>query len=103
MYGHDFFEAPGRGAFGASEYQDGLAGARVLAARSDVDAKRIGIYGLSYGGYLTASALARDSAIFAAGADQASVNDWPKYHRLVQRTARRYAAPSAPSRWRHRR
>jgi dipeptidyl aminopeptidase/acylaminoacyl peptidase len=76
MFGHDFFEAPKRGPFGASEYQDVLAGARVLAARRDVDAKRIGIYGLSYGGYLTALALARNSDIFAAGADQAGVHDW---------------------------
>ncbi len=76
MYGHDFFEPPGRGQLGASEYQDVVAGARVLAARPDVDRKRIGIYGLSYGGYLTALALARDSDIFAAGADQSGVHDW---------------------------
>jgi dipeptidyl aminopeptidase/acylaminoacyl peptidase len=76
MYGHDFYEPPKRGMLGASEYQDVLAGARVLAARPDVDPKRIGIYGLSYGGYLTALALARNSDIFAAGADQAGVHDW---------------------------
>jgi dipeptidyl aminopeptidase/acylaminoacyl peptidase len=76
MYGHDFYEPPGRGQLGASEYQDVVAGARVLAARPDVDRKRIGIYGLSYGGYLTALALARNSDIFAAGADQAGVHDW---------------------------
>jgi dipeptidyl aminopeptidase/acylaminoacyl peptidase len=77
MYGHDFFEPPKRGWLGASEYQDVVAGAHVLAARPDVDAKRLGIYGLSYGGYLTALALARDSDIFAAGVDQAGVHDWP--------------------------
>jgi dipeptidyl aminopeptidase/acylaminoacyl peptidase len=77
MYGHDFFEPPKRGPLGASEYQDVVAGARVLAGRSDVDSRRIGIYGLSYGGYLTALALARNSNIFAAGADQAGVHDWP--------------------------
>ena len=77
MYGHDFFEPPERGWLGASEYQDVVSGARVLAARPDVDAKRLGIYGLSYGGYLTALALARNSDIFAAGADQAGVHDWP--------------------------
>jgi len=76
MYGHDFYEPPKRGMLGASEYQDVLAGARVLAARHDVDPKHIGIYGLSYGGYLTALALARNSDIFAAGADQAGVHDW---------------------------
>jgi dipeptidyl aminopeptidase/acylaminoacyl peptidase len=76
MFGHDFAEPPKFGALGASEYQDVVAGARVLAARPDVDAHRIGIYGLSYGGYLTALALARNSNIFAAGADQAGVHDW---------------------------
>lgn len=76
MYGHDFREAPGHGWFGASEYQDVLAGAQLLRARHDVDPKRLGIYGLSYGGYLTALALARNSDIFAAGADQAGVQDW---------------------------
>lgn len=76
MYGHDFREARHTGWRGASEYQDVLAGARLLRARRDVDRKRIGIYGLSYGGYLTALALARDSAIFAAGADQSGVADW---------------------------
>jgi dipeptidyl aminopeptidase/acylaminoacyl peptidase len=79
MYGHDFFEPPRFGPHGASEYLDVLAGAHLLAARSDVDPKRIGIYGLSYGGYLTALALARNSDIFAAGADQAGVHDWPAW------------------------
>ncbi len=76
MYGHDFREAPKRGWLGASEYQDVLAGARLLRARRDVDPKRIGIFGLSYGGYLTALSLARNSDIFAAGADQAGISDW---------------------------
>jgi dipeptidyl aminopeptidase/acylaminoacyl peptidase len=76
MYGHDFYEPPKRGQLGASEYQDVLAGAKLLGARADVDKKRIGIYGLSYGGYLTALALARNSDVFAAGADQAGVHDW---------------------------
>ncbi|HTJ24712.1 MAG TPA: prolyl oligopeptidase family serine peptidase [Candidatus Limnocylindria bacterium] len=76
MYGHDFREPPHRGYLGASEYQDVLAGAAFLRARADVDAKRLGIYGLSYGGYLTALALARNSDIFAAGADMSGVHDW---------------------------
>ena len=76
MYGHDFREAPRTGWLGASEYQDVLAGAALLRARPDVDRKRLGIYGLSYGGYLTALALARNSDIFVAGADQAGISDW---------------------------
>jgi len=76
MYGHDFRTAKHAGWLGASEYQDVLAGARFLMARRDVDAKRLGIYGLSYGGYLTAMGLARNSDIFKAGADYAGVHNW---------------------------
>ena len=51
-----------------------MAGARYLQQRADVDPKRIGIWGLSYGGLLTAQALARNSDIFVAGADLAGVH-----------------------------
>jgi dipeptidyl-peptidase-4 len=51
-----------------------VAGARYLQSREDVDPKRIGIYGLSYGGLLTAQALARNSDLFAAGVDYAGVH-----------------------------
>lgn len=76
MYGHDFRMAKDVGAKGGSEYQDVLAGARFLQNRKDVDPKRIGIYGLSYGGYLTALGLARNSDIFKAGVDMAGVHNW---------------------------
>jgi dipeptidyl aminopeptidase/acylaminoacyl peptidase len=68
-YGHAFREAPGKARDGASEYRDVLAAGRWLAARPDVDPDRIGIWGGSWGGYLTALALARNSDLFAAGAD----------------------------------
>ena len=68
-HGGRFREAEGIGREGASEYRDILAAGRWLAARPDVDASRIGIWGGSWGGYLTALALARDSALFAAGVD----------------------------------
>ena len=54
---------------GASEYQDVVAARHWLAKRPDVDGKRIGIWGKSYGGYLTAMALARNSDLFIAGVD----------------------------------
>ena len=73
-YGRSFRNAPGTAASGNSEYQDVLAGAEYLRARPDVDAKRIGIYGLSYGGLLTAQALARNSDLFALGIDYAGVH-----------------------------
>ena len=76
MYGHNFRQAKHVGPLGASEYQYVLAGARFIQARSDVDAKRLGIYGLSYGGYLTAMGLARNSDNFKAGSDYAGVHNW---------------------------
>jgi dipeptidyl aminopeptidase/acylaminoacyl peptidase len=76
MYGRNFREAKNVGPRGGAEYQDVLAGARYLQKRSDVDKNRLGIYGLSYGGYLTALALARNSDIFKAGVDDAGVHNW---------------------------
>jgi dipeptidyl aminopeptidase/acylaminoacyl peptidase len=76
-YGHAFLEAPGRAGRGASEYQDVVAAGKYLGARSDVDAKRIGLWGGSYGGYLTALGLGRNSDLFAAGVDLHGVHDWP--------------------------
>ena len=75
-YGRDFRLAPNRGAGGSSEYQDILAAARYLQSRPDVDPERIGLWGLSYGGLLTALGLSRNSDIFKAGVDIAGVHLW---------------------------
>jgi N-acyl-D-amino-acid deacylase len=75
-YGRAFREAPKRGGRGASEYQDIVAGAHYLRARADIDANRIGLWGGSYGGFLTALGLARNSDLFAAGVDIHGVHDW---------------------------
>jgi dipeptidyl aminopeptidase/acylaminoacyl peptidase len=75
-YGRAFREAKHRGPRGASEYQDIVAAGKYLRSRSDVDPKRIGLWGGSYGGYLTAMGLARDSDLFAAGVDLHGVHDW---------------------------
>ena len=75
-YGHDFHRPPNAGAQGASEYQDVKAGAEYLQRLPQVDPKRVGIYGGSYGGFLTALALARDSNLFAAGVDIHGVHNW---------------------------
>jgi len=76
-YGRAFREAPSRAGRGASEYQDIVAAGKYLQGRADVDAKRIGLWGGSYGGYLTALGLGRNSDIFAAGVDTHGVHDWP--------------------------
>ena len=74
-YGQAFRQAPEIARQGASEYRDVLAAGRWLAARKDVDPARIGIWGGSWGGYLTALALARDSDLFAAGVDLHGVHN----------------------------
>lgn len=75
-YGMQFREAPGFGASGGAEYNDILGAGRYLQSRSDVDPQRIGAWGGSYGGYLTALALARSSDIFKVGVDLHGVHDW---------------------------
>ncbi len=73
-YGNSFRRAPNTQGRGNAEYQDVLAGAKYLQSRPDVDASRVGIWGLSYGGLLTAEALARNSDVFVAGVDLAGVH-----------------------------
>jgi dipeptidyl aminopeptidase/acylaminoacyl peptidase len=75
-YGRAFQEPDHAGPTGASEYQDVVAGAHFLQKVPGVDATRIGMWGGSYGGYLTALALARNSDIFKAGVDLHGVHDW---------------------------
>ena len=75
-YGLDFREAINYGASGASEFNDVLGAGLYLRSRSDVDPKRIGLWGGSYGGYLTALGLSRSSDLFAAGVDFHGVHDW---------------------------
>ncbi len=76
MYGRAFREPPNTVWRGAAEYKDVLAGAKYLQSLPYVDRKRIGIWGGSYGGFLTAMALSRNSDIFAAGVDFHGVHDW---------------------------
>jgi len=75
-YGLDFREALNYGRAGASELNDVKGAALYLRARSDVDPAHIGVWGGSYGGYLTAMALAHDSDLYAAGVDMSGVHDW---------------------------
>jgi dipeptidyl aminopeptidase/acylaminoacyl peptidase len=75
-YGLNFREALHYGATGASEYNDVVGAALYMKSRPDVDPKRLGLWGGSYGGYLTALGLARASDLFAAGVDFHGVHDW---------------------------
>ncbi|HEX4582961.1 MAG TPA: prolyl oligopeptidase family serine peptidase [Acidobacteriaceae bacterium] len=75
-YGLGFRQALHFGPGGATEYNDVIGAGLYLRSRADVDGKRIGAWGGSYGGYLTALALARASDLFAAGVDLHGVHDW---------------------------
>jgi dipeptidyl aminopeptidase/acylaminoacyl peptidase len=77
-YGMEFREALNYGPSGASEYNDVQGAGVYLRNRADVDPNRIGAWGGSYGGYLTAMALARASDLFRAGVDFHGVHDWAR-------------------------
>ncbi len=96
-YGRSFREAASTGMRGASEYQDVLAGAKYLQSRPEVDPERIGKWGLSYGGLLTAMALSRNSDIFKVGVDMAGVHDWSQRGRgRFSEAQRKLARESSP-------
>jgi dipeptidyl-peptidase-4 len=64
---------------GEIEVRDQLAGIRWLGGLPFIDAKRIGVFGWSYGGYMTLMLLAKGSDLIAAGAAVAPVTDWRLY------------------------
>lgn len=76
MYGRDFREAPNTVWRGAAEYKDIVAAGKYLQGLSQVDPQRVGLWGGSYGGFLTAMGLAKNSDIFKAGVDFHGVHDW---------------------------
>jgi dipeptidyl aminopeptidase/acylaminoacyl peptidase len=75
-YGLNFREALNYGARGGSEFNDVIGAGLYLKSRTDVDPERIGVWGGSYGGYLTAMGLSRASDLFKAGVDFHGVHDW---------------------------
>lgn len=103
-YGMEFREALNYGATGAAEYNDVIGAGLYLRNREEVDPARIGLWGGSYGGYLTAMGLARASDLFAAGVDLHGVHDWnevirnfvPSYNPLEHPEAARLAFESSP-------
>lgn len=106
-YGMEFREALSQGAGGASEFYDVLGAGQYLRRRSEVDPDRIGLWGGSYGGYLTAMGLARASHLFKAGVDIHGVHDWnegirtfiQEYNPLEHPEQARLAFESSPLAW----
>ena len=103
-YGMEFREALNYGASGGAEHQDVLGAGRFLADLPGVDPERVGLWGGSYGGYLTAMGLSRASDLFAAGVDIHGVHDWnrtiqgfiPSYEPEHHEEQRRLAFASSP-------
>jgi len=64
---------------GIVEVDDQAAGVKALRARAYVDGSRVGIYGTSYGGYVSAMALVRYPDVFQAASASSPVTDWRHY------------------------
>jgi dipeptidyl aminopeptidase/acylaminoacyl peptidase/sugar lactone lactonase YvrE len=104
-YGMEFREAIDHGAHGASELNDVIGAAQYLRNRPDVNPQRVGKWGASYGGYLTAMALSRAPDLFACGVDIHGVYDWnvvirnlePAYDPLVHKDIAKRAFESSPA------
>ena len=92
LYGRAFRNPTEYQAEGVSEYRDVLAAGLYLKNRPDVDPERLGVWGLSYGGWLTGQALSRNSDIFKAGAIYAGVQ-----HRSTSLDPQNLAYQSSPS------
>jgi dipeptidyl aminopeptidase/acylaminoacyl peptidase len=78
-YGRDWRTAIYRH-MGGKDLEDNVDGARWLVAQHGVDARRIGIYGGSYGGFITLMAMFTTPDVFAAGAALRPVTDWSHYN-----------------------
>jgi dipeptidyl-peptidase-4 len=73
------FEGAVKHDLGSLEVRDQVDALRALAARGLVDLDRVGIYGWSYGGYLSAMCLAREPDVFKAAVAGAPVTSWDGY------------------------
>ena len=73
------FEAAIADRMGTVEVDDQVAGVRHMAALPYVDGSRVGIYGWSYGGYMTCMAMMRAPDVFKVGVSGAPVTDWDGY------------------------
>jgi len=76
MRGYDFRNPAGWGNAGASEMHDVVGAANYLKSDPRLKVRRVGVYGLSWGGYITAQALAMYPNVFDAGFDAAGVHEF---------------------------
>ena len=103
-YGFKFQHAESAGNLGASEYLDVLAAGLWLKNQSGIDANKVGLFGGSYGGYLTAMGLAKNSDVFKVGVDIHGVHNRqrkqnPDYYAPDFELATTLNWESSPSKW----
>ncbi len=65
---------------GGKDLDDNVDGAKFLVEKHGIDANRIGIYGGSYGGFITLMAMFTKPGVFKAGAALRPVTDWAAYN-----------------------
>jgi dipeptidyl aminopeptidase/acylaminoacyl peptidase len=65
---------------GGKDLSDHVDGAKMLVEKYNVSSEKIGIYGGSYGGFITLMAMFTQPGVFAAGAALRSVTDWAHYN-----------------------
>jgi dipeptidyl aminopeptidase/acylaminoacyl peptidase len=83
-YGQAYREAKDFGPGGGSELNDLLGAVSYLKSRKDIDPQRIGIWGMSYGGLMTALGLSRASDQIAAGVDIAGLYNWDSFLKSIE-------------------
>ncbi|MDR2284759.1 MAG: prolyl oligopeptidase family serine peptidase [Sphingobacterium sp.] len=103
-YGFNFQHPESAGNLGASEYRDVLAAGKWLKQQVDIDPSKVGLFGGSYGGYLTAMGLAKNSDVFKAGVDIHGVHNRERKQNPAQyapdfESATQLNWESSPSRW----
>ncbi|GEM07683.1 dipeptidyl aminopeptidase [Rhodotorula toruloides] len=76
------FRTAVRGRLGQLEARDVIETARRWAARKYVDERRVGVWGWSYGGFLTSKIIEANSSVFSLGMAVAPVTDWRLYDSL---------------------
>ncbi len=65
---------------GGKDLSDQVDGAKLLAQKYGIESEKIGLYGGSYGGFITLMAMFNEPDVFAAGAALRSVTDWAHYN-----------------------
>lgn len=103
-YGFDFQHPQAAGNLGASEYLDVLAAGKWLAQQKGINPDKVGLFGGSYGGYLTAMGLGKNSDVFKAGVDIHGVHNRqrkqnPDFFAPDFELATKLNWESSPSKW----